>query len=106
MCTYVCVTCSVHSKCSHLPLLHLHIGVTVVAPTYVSFVHRTSLTVAVAGSLFYARRHIQRRREEQRASGLRPVEKINWEERVALIEAAQQSSNTGQQSQEQMADSK
>ena len=62
------------------------------------------MTIAVGGSLLFAQRQIQKRHEEQTGPGSRPLEKTGWEERVAQIEAAQQSSvNTGQQAQEQSA---
>ena len=47
---------------------------------------RTAFTVAVVGSAVVAKRQINQRREHQTRQGLRPTEKLSWEERVALIE--------------------
>ena len=71
--------CLFNIKVTHILTMGLK-----VAP--LSYCFRGAFTVAVVGSLVAARHHVNKRRAEQEASGVRSPYKLSWEERLQVEE--------------------
>ncbi|EPQ52166.1 hypothetical protein GLOTRDRAFT_140583 [Gloeophyllum trabeum ATCC 11539] len=56
------------------------------------------LVLGAGASFYYAKKGIDARRRAQAVSGDRPVEKLDWQQRIAQQEAAAVSAATGENS--------